>query len=305
MSAGKVSFTSTEYRVRESGEWLTQKVGVIRTEGTTGAISVRVTNSSTNSTPGRATRKIDFEPINPTSSTGTGQVLNWASGELGIKFCEFRIINDELVEGNEFIPLFLGSYTGGAAPGSITTASLVIVDDDFLIPEHRWEGTSLQFKNPDGTWGVSTNLKGSRGEKGYSGEPGAKGEKGDRGEPGTGGSIEEKVLLHQMVEGGQSNLDNPLIVVQRVSVNKPARIRAYLSSISRTQDMERPTFVYPFNSSYNGGGILFDLVLGVNGKSDLDFSLTPQVVTSKQKLFLQVDDLSMDSSPINLAIVGL
>ncbi|MFB2983395.1 hypothetical protein [Microseira sp. BLCC-F43] len=303
MSAGKLSFRSTEYRVRESGEWLTQKVGVIRTEGTTGAVSVRVTNSSNSSTPGRATRKLDFEPINPTSSTGTGQVLNWASGESGIKFCEFRILNDDLVEGNEFIPLSLGSYTGGAAPGNITTASLVIVNDDSPIPEHRWDGTSLQFKNPDGTWGVSTNLKGLSGEKG---EPGSKGEKGDRGEPGTlGGSIEEKVILHQMVSGGEVDLENPLIVVQRISINKPARIRGYLSAKSRLEDANRPTFVYPVQSEYNGGGILFYLVLGVNKKSDLDFSLTPQVVTSKQKMFLQVDDLSMDSSPINLAIVGL
>lgn len=30
-------------------------------------------------------------------------------------------------------------------------------------PEHRWTGTALQFKNPDGTWGKQINLKGDKG----------------------------------------------------------------------------------------------------------------------------------------------
>jgi hypothetical protein len=33
-------------------------------------------------------------------------------------------------------------------------------------PEHRWDGYSVQFRNPDGTWGPSTNLRGERGEGG-------------------------------------------------------------------------------------------------------------------------------------------
>lgn len=32
-----------------------------------------------------------------------------------------------------------------------------------LIPAHRWQGTSLQFQNPDGTWGKLVNLKGNPG----------------------------------------------------------------------------------------------------------------------------------------------
>lgn len=43
------------------------------------------------------------------------------------------------------------------------------------MPGHQWEGTALQFQNPDGTWGNSVELKGEKGE------PGEKGEKGDPG----------------------------------------------------------------------------------------------------------------------------
>ncbi|KPA13339.1 hypothetical protein MHK_006454, partial [Candidatus Magnetomorum sp. HK-1] len=35
-------------------------------------------------------------------------------------------------------------------------------------PEHKWNESSLQFKNPDGAWGNSVNLKGERGNPGFS-----------------------------------------------------------------------------------------------------------------------------------------
>jgi hypothetical protein len=37
---------------------------------------------------------------------------------------------------------------------------------DGLPPEHRWVGTALQFKNPDGTWGRLVELRGIRGPNG-------------------------------------------------------------------------------------------------------------------------------------------
>ena len=36
-------------------------------------------------------------------------------------------------------------------------------------PAHNWEGTSLQFENPDGTFGEFVDLKGSKGDKGNDG----------------------------------------------------------------------------------------------------------------------------------------
>ena len=35
--------------------------------------------------------------------------------------------------------------------------------DDGETPQHRWVGTKLQFKNPDGSWGKLVDLKGPRG----------------------------------------------------------------------------------------------------------------------------------------------
>lgn len=37
---------------------------------------------------------------------------------------------------------------------------------DGLPPEHKWEGTRLAFRDPDGTWGKSVNLKGDSGAPG-------------------------------------------------------------------------------------------------------------------------------------------
>lgn len=49
------------------------------------------------------------------------------------------------------------------------------------MPDHQWEGTSVQFQKPDGTWGNLTELKGEKGDKGDKGEPGpANGPKGDK-----------------------------------------------------------------------------------------------------------------------------
>jgi hypothetical protein len=38
--------------------------------------------------------------------------------------------------------------------------------EDGQPPEHRWVGTALQFKNPDGTWGRLVELRGIRGPNG-------------------------------------------------------------------------------------------------------------------------------------------
>jgi hypothetical protein len=152
MAAGKLSFTQTEFRVREDGTYIGAKVSVERTVGTTGIVSVKVTNSSASSL-GRGTRKLDFLPINSTTS-GSAQLLTWADGESGIKTLEFTIIQENLVEGDEFVPLSLGSFKGGAVAGEIPKCNLIIVDDDGL--------------------------------KGDKGDIGIQGEKGDKGEAGAG-----------------------------------------------------------------------------------------------------------------------
>ena len=36
-------------------------------------------------------------------------------------------------------------------------------------PEHRWQGTALQFEEPDGGWGPLVDLKGPKGDAGAAG----------------------------------------------------------------------------------------------------------------------------------------
>lgn len=61
-------------------------------------------------------------------------------------------------------------------------------------PEFQWSGTKLRFKNPDGTWGAWSELagkvgaKGDKGLDGTNGKDGKRGEKGPRGEKGTPGN---------------------------------------------------------------------------------------------------------------------
>ncbi|MFB2970384.1 hypothetical protein ACE1CD_15530 [Aerosakkonema sp. BLCC-F183] len=285
MPAGKLGFTAAEYQIRENGTWITQKVGVVRSNGTDGAVSVRVTNSSS-ATPGRATRKVDFIADNPATSTGTSQLLSWAAGESGIKYCDFTITNDDLVEGNEFIPLSLGTYKGDVSPGEIIQANLIIIDDDSPIPAHRWNGTALQFQNPDGTWGDALDLKGQ----------GADSNSG----------ISEKTIRAELDINAYGNstidLTEKLLSIHQLTASSPTRIRGYLSTETRKSDRSRPTYLYPDMSE--SPGILFDVVLGVE-QTSLSLKLCPQVLVSKQPVFVAVDNLLPQSQKINLSIVGI
>ena len=45
-------------------------------------------------------------------------------------------------------------------------------------PEHEWSGTSVRFKNPDGSWGPFVDIRGDTGEQGNKGPQGPLGDKG-------------------------------------------------------------------------------------------------------------------------------
>jgi Collagen triple helix repeat (20 copies)/Calx-beta domain len=186
---GLLTFTAIRYEVKEDNIWVTERVGVERTNGSSGEVSCVVTNS-TSTTAGNAIRGVDFTAANVTGPTGSQQTLTWADGEAGVKYLDFNIIEDAVIERSEETKLSLTKLTGGAKVGAISKAILVILDNDFNIPKHQWVQTALQFENPDATWGELVELKGEKGEKGDQGIPGVqgiqgeKGEKGDQGIPG-------------------------------------------------------------------------------------------------------------------------
>ena len=66
-------------------------------------------------------------------------------------------------------------------------------------PIHQWNGTSLRFENPNGTYGTYVNLKGDKGDKGdtgLQGIQGPKGDKGDMGPQGPPGTVDNIQIYH-------------------------------------------------------------------------------------------------------------
>ena len=98
----------------------TATITVTRTGGSVGSVSVNYATSN-----GTATAGNDY-----TAASGT---LSFADGEMSKTFT-IPIIEDTLVENDEAINLTLSSPTGGAALGSLASASLVIVSDDVAHP---------------------------------------------------------------------------------------------------------------------------------------------------------------------------
>src|SRR6185369_16276478 len=111
---GSLQFSNVSYSANENQG--TATVTVARTGGSMGSVSVNYATSD-----GTATVGSDY-----TAASGT---LTFADGEMSKTFT-IPIIDDTLVENDEAINLTLSNPTGGAALGSLASASLVIVSDD-------------------------------------------------------------------------------------------------------------------------------------------------------------------------------
>jgi len=95
----------------------TFNVGVTRSSGTTGAISVTVTTQD-----GSATAGSDY--------TSASVVLNWNDGETGTKNAAITLINDAAAEGAESFSVSLSGVTGGASIGAPSSATVTINASD-------------------------------------------------------------------------------------------------------------------------------------------------------------------------------
>lgn len=79
-------------------------------------------------------------------------------------------------------------------------------------PPHEWSGTSLRWKNPDGTWGSLTDLRGiqgiqgPQGFKGPKGDTGAQGPKGDQGPQGPKGDPGTTTVAYKTYRGSNGTL---------------------------------------------------------------------------------------------------
>jgi hypothetical protein len=112
-AASMLQFSSSDFSVGEGAGVAT--ITVTRTGSASGAVSVQY--STTDGTAGSA----DYTP-----RSGT---LSFASGETSKTFT-VTILDDNLVEDNEFFNLVLTAPTGGASLGNLGNAVVTIIDND-------------------------------------------------------------------------------------------------------------------------------------------------------------------------------
>ncbi|QLE55097.1 Calx-beta domain-containing protein [Nostoc sp. TCL26-01] len=112
---GTLVFSSPQFSVREDGTPIAA-VTVTRTNGNDGAVSAKI-----NLKDGTAKAPSDYN--------NTAITVNFADGETS-KTVTIPIVNDIIDESNETITLTLSNPTGGATLGTVSNATVSIIDDD-------------------------------------------------------------------------------------------------------------------------------------------------------------------------------
>lgn len=110
---GEIRFQRSTYSVREGA--LLAHVAVIRTNGTSGTVTVEFATQGLSATPDD-----DY--------TDVRGILTFNDGE-DLKFIDVPVRDDDLIENNELIGLTLANVSNGAALG-LSSATLTIIDDD-------------------------------------------------------------------------------------------------------------------------------------------------------------------------------
>jgi uncharacterized delta-60 repeat protein/uncharacterized repeat protein (TIGR01451 family) len=146
--SGRLQFGQTNYVVGEGDGFL--PVTIIRTNGTTGIISVNFTTI-----PGTALPGIKY--------VTTNGILTFSDGESNKTFT-VPIIQNNTVEGNQTFSLLISNVTGGAVLSGPTTVPATIIDDDtgvtfaspaYVVPE-TGGSVSLTVLRQNGTNQVTT-----------------------------------------------------------------------------------------------------------------------------------------------------
>jgi len=126
VTGGQVQFATSVIDVMENEGPVTLTVN--RVGGSDGATSFRVQTAS-----GSATSGSDFTAVN--------QVLNWGAGDSGSRTVNITIVNDSAVEDfSENFTVTLSKESGSATPGSPTTATVTIFDNETVIFADGFEG---------------------------------------------------------------------------------------------------------------------------------------------------------------------
>jgi len=108
---------------------------------------------------GEVTISYIMSPINHDELSGHGfadamQQLMWADGDIGQKTIDININNDTLYESDEYVQISLVNPIGGAIVGPIPQTTLVVLNDDALLPSQ----ISMEITSSNVTEGRGTLL---------------------------------------------------------------------------------------------------------------------------------------------------
>ena len=152
---GEVNFSQTAYQVSESTT--TVEFMVTRSNGSAGEVTIDITTGD-----GTALAGQDYGSITTTATFG--------DGETGSKTGGVVIFNDTVDEADETFELSLVNGTGGINLGSVSAATVTIIDDDGSVPTPV-AGNPINDTGVTGCAdGVASNLPCDAGTAAYPGQ---------------------------------------------------------------------------------------------------------------------------------------
>ncbi|HEX8204045.1 MAG TPA: Calx-beta domain-containing protein, partial [Isosphaeraceae bacterium] len=113
-SPGVIGFGASAFTVSENGG--TATITLVRTGGSAGAVTVNVATSGGSAAPG-----VKYTPVNQAVTFANGQTTATVS---------IRILDNTVADGNQTVVLTLSGPTGGATLGTLSAATLTILDND-------------------------------------------------------------------------------------------------------------------------------------------------------------------------------
>jgi hypothetical protein len=117
---GTLRFSTTSYNVNETDGTVTNVITLQRVDGSSGAVSVNVTDLASGTATGAGT---DYTFTSPAT-------VNWSNGDTADKYVTITLVDDVTDESTETVNLSLGNAGGGASIGTPSTTTVNIADDD-------------------------------------------------------------------------------------------------------------------------------------------------------------------------------
>jgi hypothetical protein len=147
-SYGTIQFNSNSYDVSENpSRTVTDVIILQRVNGSSGAVSVDVSDAGTGTAPGA-----DYTFTSPTT-------VNWADGDTASKTVPITLVDNAIQDGTRTVDLALGNVTGGAAIGTPGTATVNIADDESatLPGQLQFDSATYSVKEDAGSITITVN----------------------------------------------------------------------------------------------------------------------------------------------------